>query len=447
MVNTYVIKLNPNKLICFYYAPNEGVAYNVYENNAWSKKEVIFKNAMENYTVTVSENKTILIFCQDWDGNLFMCTNPEGIWRNKVLLENKSGDVNKILFYPIISEKNTSLIYNVPGQDDKPAYLVSQLLMEGGKWSEASFIDNYVDMNDTIFQVYPIANDYALLFYLNRANDLKLGYREVTSSLHGQFNVFHQSAFKIRDQSFLPTDEEIHFLYIIKTYFSSQLIYRKKTDDGFTKPKILWESQIINKCLMFIINNKLYIYFVANRVPMEIISQDFGGSFEKAKEASAKFSADSKKAVFISCQGAEGRGPYIREVFVDAENPCNIQIIPGLWDDFYPVELKTVDVGDNGLNVNEKHYINQINDLREQVAKVKNQLSMARQLLDEKDRQIFELASAIQDRNLRRAEQPGIKNSIMPKGAKNNNGGVGFDLEQGGTIEGGNLNDNYDFDI
>ncbi len=405
MENTYIVKLKKDKLICFFYLNDEGIAYKVYENNYWSKTEVIFRNALENYTVSLAEDRTIYIFCQDIGGNLFVCTNPDGVWKNKLILENKSKKINKVIFYPIISENNITLIYNVPESDNRPGFLVSQSINNLGKWSEPVNIDNYIQLQNSIFQVQQVAKDHVLLFYQNRTGELRIGYRELTSSLQGPFNVFHQTTFQIRDQSFLTTNEEIHFCYIVKTYFSSQLIYRKKTDNGFTKPKVLWEAQRLSKCVLSIIKDKLYIYCISNNNPLEIISNDLGETFEKPAEAKGKFSAESEKAFFISEYKLDESDYFLREILVNSEKPWDIQIIPNLVNDFFPVALKTAERVEKQIKVqNEDEYQGEINELKEYLSKMKNQLLMAKRMLEEKDRQIISMTTLLKNKNDELAE-------------------------------------------
>lgn len=400
MQNTYIVKLNINKLLAFYYSKKNGIVYKIYDNNSWSKEQIVFINALENYSVTLGYDGIIYIFCQDTNGNLNLCINKEGLWSSKVILENKSNTVHTIIFNPIVTESGLTLIYNVPSTNESGNYLVTQQLSENSKWSEPNKIDYFTNMNNCFYQVQYIGKDHLLLFYQTKTPENRIGYRELTSTTQGPFNLFHMSTSYIKDYSFLTTNTEIHAIYIIKSMFSSQLIYKKKGDDGFSKPIVLWESQKIENCLLFIIKNIIYVNFIVNGQLSVSTSNDGGRTFSRPTSSTIKFNYKNTKAIFISEPPQNENSYYIRELYVDSENPCDIQLIPELTNDFLPVFLYTKkDEIESTERVMTTQPSGELEDLKEKISKLKNQLYIYKKQISDKDKQLINLTNLLKNRN------------------------------------------------
>lgn len=398
MQNTYIVKLNINKLLSFYYSKKNGIVYKIYENNNWSKEQIVFINALENYTVTLGYDGIIYIFCQDKYGNLNLCINKENLWSSKIILENKSNTIHTIIFNPIVTEAGLTLIYNVPSNSENGNYLVTQQLSQNSKWSEPNKIDFFSNMNNCYYQVQYVGKEHLLLFYQTKTPENRIGYRELTSTTQGPFNLFHMSNSYIKDHSFLTTNSEIHALYIIKSMFSSQLIYKKKSDDGFSKPIVIWESQKIENCLLFIIKNIIHVNFMVNGQLSLSTSNDGGRTFSRPTSTITKFNYKNTKAIFISESLQNEDTYYIRELYVDADNPCDIQLISDLTNDFYPVFLQTRK--DDNI---EKSVTNQptaeVEELKEAISKLKNQLNIYKKQSADKDKQLVNLTTLLKNRN------------------------------------------------
>lgn len=172
---------------------------------------------------------------------------------------------------------------------------------------------------------------HVVLFYQNREGHV--GYREVTEKRTGPFHQFLNAKDGIlQDASFLTTYDELHVLMVIRTPFSNQLLYRKKTDDVFTPPVSLWESPRIDNCLLTLIGKELHATCMIGGKLHRSISYNEGDSFGPVELYKRKFCAEPAKASFIV--DTPTNGWLARQVYVDRNAPWDVQMLPDLVDFF-----------------------------------------------------------------------------------------------------------------
>jgi len=190
------------------------------------------------------------------------------------------------------------------------------------------------------YKAFPLGEPYIIqatgsghfvLFYQNKDGDV--GYREVTEKRTGPFHRFHNfKSGNIYDASFLTTFDELHVLMIVRSPFSYQLLYRKKTEDVFTPPVQLWEAPKIEHCLLTLIGNELHATCMIGGRPHRVISIDEGDSFGQMELYKRKFCAEPIKANFTSQQVTDGW--LARQVYVDKNAPWDVQMLPDIVDFF-----------------------------------------------------------------------------------------------------------------
>ena len=47
MQNNYIIKLNDNKIYCFYYLNTKGILLKIFDGFRWAKEEILISTALE----------------------------------------------------------------------------------------------------------------------------------------------------------------------------------------------------------------------------------------------------------------------------------------------------------------------------------------------------------------------------------------------------------------
>lgn len=393
MQNNYIIYTKDNKLVCFYYTEDFKIYCKTYENNKWSKGSTVISGVREYYTINMSENGELYLFCQNTKGHIMLCRNNGLEWSQSTILENKVQKIQNILFNSIITNNGLSIVYNVPIIDEKAHFLTAQSLNNNGKWLESTRIDKISALPNTIFQTQTIKSNHIIVFYQKRTPETNLGYREITPNKIGAFNVFHTTNYQIIDHSFLTTNKAIHFLYIVKGMFSNQIFYRKKESNVFDNPIVLSEGQKLGNCCLSIIHNKIYASWTYGSQLYQCTSDDYGNSFTRPTKYKRKFCLNPQKAVYLSYKGMTEDNFVIRELYVDSTNPSDIQLIPDLYEEFYPsynkVEKKVVETIEPEVST----------EFDEEIEKLKNQIFINKAQLEQKDKQIMQLTTLLQKKN------------------------------------------------
>jgi len=337
MQGRYFVRCGDGSLISFYHVQSKGVLYRINQRGKWQPEKLLLENGQKNFSVCFEKNK-ILVFCQDNNGNVMLYQGNGDNWRGRVILNNQSDKVHRILFSPIISETagkaGLCLVYNMPAAEGDGHYLVKQHLSEG-KWDRPERLDKVTRLNNELYNIQYISHDHCVLFYQTKSAEYKLGYREVTSAAHGAFHLIHSSAYQVTGHSFLVTDSEIHVLYIIRNMFGSQLLYKKKNNTDFSAPLVIFEGQRIENCLLSIINDNIYVHFQSAGQMYQCISDDKGESFSRPRRYRHKICESPVKAIYLSEAAQKENQFFCREVYVDENNSWDVQILPDLYEDFY----------------------------------------------------------------------------------------------------------------
>ncbi|MCL2461818.1 MAG: hypothetical protein FWF44_04070 [Defluviitaleaceae bacterium] len=336
----YIVR-EANSLRAFYHAAGRGIAGRVYENGGWGAEYTAVEGALENYTLTASGGKTaVYIVCQNERGDAILAAmSKDGAWERRSVLKNQADSAQPILLHPIITENGiVSLIYNTPAED-RGQYLVMQKLDERGQWAPAARIDRFYPMPGFLYEVQRVTDEHLIVFYQTRSEarpaENCVGYREVTPRETGAFRPVHSTAYSIADAAYLTTERGIHFLCAVKGMFSSQLIYRKK-EDGFSAAVVLCEGQRIENCVLSVVNGTLRAAFMANGLPYECVSADMGEVFSRPARYQAKFCQNAQKAYYQSAEPQSEDGLFLRQAYVDALRPWDVQMIPELCEGFFP---------------------------------------------------------------------------------------------------------------
>lgn len=340
MQNIYIVRTKDCKLHCFYYTNESGVNLRTYEHNKWGKALNIVPDASENYTLTLSEDGVFYIFCSDSAGNTHLCKNDpdKNTWNTELILRNQSPIINAVIFSPIITKDGLKLISNVPSPEDRTHFIMTQQLYKNGEWGTPSRLDRITPFLNNIFVTQAITNDHLLLFYQTKTPETNLGYREITSDRAGSFNIFHSTIYQIMDTAFLTATDSIHVLYVVKSMFSTQLVYRKRDSSGFSNAVTIWEGQRIENCSMYFINGILHASFISSGYLYISQSEDYGLNFSRPVRYKNSFCKNPVKAIYISETEMNEKHYFTREVYVDKHSPFDIQILPGLIENFYPTE-------------------------------------------------------------------------------------------------------------
>ena len=335
MKNSYIVRINDNTLMSFYRDTNKNLCFRTFFH-CWSDERILLESIQKNYTVTVSENNDIYIFCQDNAGNILLLTKKqkEENFTTKLILQNHSENINSIIFKPFISKNQMSLLYNIPNENKTHKLSIKSLSVEG-EWLSPKEIDTFVENKDNIYEIQELTNSHYMAFYKKDIKENNIGFREITPDKYSDFSVVYQTAYNISDTSFLTVNGSIHFLILAKNTFSCQLVYKKQTKDGLTSSKVVCETATIENPIISIVKNKIYVSFVSNGQIYLKTSNDNGLTFSNAEIFKHKFCKEPTKASYISNIKMKEENYYLRDIYVDSLKPWDIQLIPDLINDFF----------------------------------------------------------------------------------------------------------------
>lgn len=375
----YIVRYK-GKILCFYHDGNS-IMLKEFLNGQWSNPFLIFNDAKNEYTINISDDQ-INLFCQNSAGNPFLCTYKNNAWQNKIILQNQFNYPLQI--HPLMDKKDFSLFYNMPA-DKNNFYLVINKLKEN-RWQPSVQIDKSYGLDN--FCVQRLGNNHLIVFYMTNSDGINLGYREISSTQQSKFHIIHSTYYKITDAAFLTTTDTIHSLYTVKNMFTKQIVYRKKQDVSFSKPIVLFESPNINNNLLMEVKNNLYAAWMVNNKIYVSISKDDGFTFSVPKIHNESFS-NLAKAKYLTDEKMSEENFFIREVYVEKEQPWQIIFMPDMQKDFFQIQ--------DGLQ-NQLHKKNEPRT-DEIISKLKNQLDMKNNQLAQKDKQIYNLTNLLKNKN------------------------------------------------
>lgn len=334
MRNIYILKEN-NNICAFYYGENKSIYTQKVRNNQIFKEKII-DNCLNYFSVSLDKEGKIYIFNQDLDGNIILATskNIDTDFNIFNLVQNENNTTNLTFLNPLFFENNISLIFNKNANNNsKNNFLSVKTMWENNKWSEAENIDIFSIGNSCIYEIENINEKDAILVYEKKDNELQLGFKEIIDGKISPFYQIHKTGFQIVDFSVLTVNEEVHFLYILKNLFSSQVVYRKKNSYGLTNPIVLFEGQKLRDCCIFLIENKIYCTCISGNSIIYSISNDFGNNFSNQMYYKKLVNQDIVKAKFLSKNNKE-KSTILNHIYVDYKNPISVQFIPDILPDY-----------------------------------------------------------------------------------------------------------------
>ncbi len=406
METAYFLRDREKALFCFYIS-EDGLVRRSYEKNEWGEPRLLCGGIRGEFSVNLSHDRKIYIFCQDENGDLRLVTNKDNKFTNQVILKSQSSITNRIKFNALICKEGFNLLYNVPMPNDQE-FLMSQKMNPDGGWDTPTRLDRIVNFPNQIFHVQNTSPEHMLVFYQTKNPDYSLCYREITREKIGRSIEFHRQNNPITDFSALTTRDSVHVLYITKGLFSSQLVYRRK-DDEFTPPMILWEGQRLENCLLMIIKHRLYAFFMNNGSLLYCLADGKLERFSRPARYNERMGF-LRKAVLITEESEETAEFFAREVYTDLLNPWDVKILPDFCTSFYPPpnamdvkvgNVSTVKAASLPEKPSESEVVRSVlkPEQDERLMRANEKIELLNRQISEKDSKIFSLARMIKEKN------------------------------------------------
>jgi len=406
--NQYIVQMTDNRLIVIYHSDTSGIVMRTFDNGRWSKPIPVAPDMQENFTLSTDDRGTLYMFCRNNSGDMHLYRQQRGEWSSRVMLENTENKQPKFHAYPMIFGNRMSIIYS--HSSGGSGTLMLRRIDEHGKWHTPITIDSYTPINGD-FSVQAISPTHHLLFYAKKNADSanshaighSIGYVETDPERVTAFNTIYSTNQRITDTSFLVTNSSIHALFIVKSMFSTQVIYRKKSGANFSAPIVIAEAPQISNCLLMFVSGKLHAYFMSGGQLASVTSADFGETFSGVSRCTNKFCVSPVKSAYISQIPMDESTYFVRQLFVDRNNAADIQLLPDMYEDFYP--LPAAASADTQPAAVPNSAAASQKPIHEELALLQDKLDIAQMQLEEKERRIVKHMHAHNDEKAKLLEK------------------------------------------
>lgn len=406
MVSSFLVKDNFGSLWGFSYN-NSAIFYRQYIEGKWKENGILINSMRKYFTVNISSQGKIYVIGQSLEGDVILCSNNDGDWKSKVILKNANNSLANILFHAIIDKSEMTLLYLVDNEGIGKIFY--QKISNSKADCENKIIDNALGIEESFFKVEK-NKDKIILFYQKKERENQLGYRVFTlNNFSSSFIPLHKTGYKFIDTSAICFNGSDYFLYIVKSMFSTQLLFRKNTDNTLTSPTLIYEGQGISSCDIFYSKGKLYAFFIMNKQLFYAYSINDGETFSRPIRDKKYSSFNWEKAEALGFNDLEFNA---KEIYVDKNkgNLPEINMIKEFFEGFYNKNNKNENrqVNESSLNrnVNDniKNNINEFKAINAEEIKIenerlKNQLELLGKDNEQKNKQILSLNNLLQSKN------------------------------------------------
>lgn len=316
-----IIIKNSNNMELFYYNKDSGKIFKKeYKNNIWGREEAAAENARESFSPAFG-GSDILIY-QQLSGDICLAEKNKP---HQILLKHKGNKAPDIIIN-YIEGGCPKLIYNIVETDgsDRLIYQFGISKRDGSSWdwSKPQAIDSF---DPLLAEIVSLGSDKYILIYSKKMPEMQIGYREILRHNIGIFKLIYATGHNIKDISYVITNDVIHFAFLLTLGFSNRIVYVRRDSGGLSRPVTIFEGFNIKKCLVGIIKNKLYIWWISNNFLNYCFSYDLGISFNKIQTDRSINALNIKKAVFRDNTPADENEYVFNQVFIDGENILGIK--------------------------------------------------------------------------------------------------------------------------
>lgn len=375
-----------NELFCFFYE-NNAIYYRIYDQNRWYEIHELAQNTIPCFSLCCGED-SIFVLYQLKDGTIHISRTKNGRnWDDKILFENQSCDPPYSNFFISADKNRLHLIYNVVNKGT-PMHTLMYTAFENGQWEKPSEIDKFYPFGKTPFFASALGKHHILLYY--KSNEMTVCSREILlfPFTIGTLNTLIRTSYQCIDYSFIADENKIHMLYIIRGFFTCQVIYQFKQASRISPPCVLWEGSYCESCCLFKINNTLWFLWTAKSQPYCCTSDNNGKSFSHVTAYGKWFPKQPIKIEYNNI--TENKKELIlKEIYSEGKGE-KIAVIPDVYPDFFPRFLKN-NIPSASENKNYKE-----NELS---LKLQQHTKQYEALLNERNLQIAELSKTLSIRS------------------------------------------------
>ena len=276
MVTSYKIILSDNNISLLYHE-NDCIYYS--RSTHITNPVSVIKSVLPNFSAGISQEGMLYVFSYAPSSDIFISRLENDSFVTKPILKLHSSPYRqKISFYA----KTDTLCIIANSSDNQLSSLMYFRLDKNG-WSTPQRIDTVSSQyTPPYLSTVTSPNTIGLIYYLAPST---LIYRNVSMDPFeiGESVTISRSTLEITDISSVFHENTVHITYIAKGTFSTQLVYKTKTDTSTENVRVLYEGRKIDDCVIFSYNEKLFVMWKVNSVFMYTVSENNGHSFSTVK--------------------------------------------------------------------------------------------------------------------------------------------------------------------
>ncbi|KXL51675.1 hypothetical protein CLNEO_29610 [Anaerotignum neopropionicum] len=309
--NVKYIKM-PSGYFCFFYRENYALFLRTQTSTGWSVPIILAERTASAFSICQFGELCYVLY-STMDGKLFIASSKDFInWEHRPLMSGAPNSM-KTKFFMIPNEDAFHIIYHLPSETPGIETLVYSAF-RNGQWEPPYQIDRFVPFDKTSFLARRISKEHIILYY--RTAKSTWCAREILLSPFtiGSLAPMIQTSANFVDLSIVNDAERIHIIYIVRGMFRSQVVYQYKKTSAISTPRILWEDNNCDNCLVFMENERLVLMWTVNGRPLRCISENNGTTFGPVERYTGNFPALCTKGELL---GAEGVALNAMETYGD----------------------------------------------------------------------------------------------------------------------------------
>lgn len=315
MQNPHVKYLKTKNAFHLFYYEQGSILCRHYAEEKWTVPQKIAEKTAPIFSLCQYNEKTHLLY-SNIEGQLFMASSSDfSQWEHNPITEAWKVNGNT-KFFLLPTEDAFHLIYHQPTESTGIDALV-YTVFRNGRWEKPYQIDRFMPMQKTPFLARRLSKEHIILYYRTGRNIISAREMLLEPYTMGSVTPLIQTPFPCTDLSIVNDSEKIHLLYIVRGMFRTQVVYQYKHTSAISTPRVLWEDNNCDNCMVYLENGKVILMWTVNGQPMRCVSENGGASFGAVEKYTNTFPAKCLKAELI---GAETDGFNSTECYGDGQN-------------------------------------------------------------------------------------------------------------------------------
>lgn len=312
MQNPHVKYLKTKNAFHLFYYEQGNILCRQYAEEKWTPPHPIAEKTAPVFSLCQYNDRAHLLY-SNIDGQLFMASSRDfSQWEHQPLSPELKGSTK---FFLLPTENAFHLITHRPTESTGVDALIYTAFRDG-KWEKPYQIDRFLPMQKTPFLARRLSREHIILYYRTGRNVLSAREMLLEPYTMGSVTPLIQTPVPFTDLSIVNDNERIHMLYIVRGMFRTQVVYQYKHTAAISTPRILWEDNGCDNCLVYLEKGKVILMWTANGQPLRCISENGGTSFGPVEKYTDTFPAKCMKAELL---GAEAENYNGSECFVGSD--------------------------------------------------------------------------------------------------------------------------------